>query len=670
MSNERSVNQQQQQQQEDSWDPFIKNVMTSTFGTLAIRALPDLNWPDILRLHARTVATQLLRGGDTNTLLADDMNAFISGDNAQFVFHPFHAVAAYGHGLPTSLLSALVSPAARAAESSREFADRAAAALAAGSSSATDDHPAADALAQRESTAPAAGDAVPDATTMTTTTNAGFHCDARDERLRTALHWASTTGQADWISALIRAGADPDATDVDGRPPLQYAVEAAKASAVRSLLEGGADKNFRLSGGAGYGGSGGTPLILAAREGNAEIARLLCDARASLEDRDGIGFTALMTAVAHRHLGVTEALLAFGADADTESSTKMTPLMVSVATCDVPITRALLRSGATAGQAGIGDLTPLHLAAGKGSVDLVEDLLRAGADPSARIAYPPPRSTPLHSACRSTRLGAVKALLLAGADETMGDMTPPPAQLPALPNAPPPPSTTPIGVVGLGNCGREEDPTLRLPTESAAEHARRRDPQTMEAIRMALRNAPADRAWRRRSWLVMLRASAEAEAAAKATRNKWELSSMAGSVVDLIGNRLVLGETGREQGAEDSVDKEERVTGGGSGGSGVENGAGNGTAEDAAAAAAAAAPATIASERSGAEAAGAAVAMGTRRRPAARGMGMRLRVALQQRRRVPGRGPRKKRHPPRIVRVTISMPMAEIIAHVRRRRRW
>ncbi|CAN0420731.1 unnamed protein product, partial [Ectocarpus sp. 12 AP-2014] len=138
--------------------------------------------------------------------------------------------------------------------------------------------------------------------------------DTRDERLRTALHWASTTGQADWISALIRAGADPDATDVDGRPPLQYAVEAAQASAVRSLLEGGADKNFRLSGGAGYAGSGGTPLILAAREGNAEIARLLCDARASLEDRDGIGFTALMMAVAHRHLGVTEALLAFGAD--------------------------------------------------------------------------------------------------------------------------------------------------------------------------------------------------------------------------------------------------------------------------------------------------------------------------------------------------------------------
>lgn len=249
------------------------------------------------------------------------MNTFISVDNAQFVFHPLHAVAAYGHGLPTSLLASLVSPAADAAsESSRAFAHRAAAALAA--ESRATNVLAAGALATRESTA-AAGGAVPGGTRTTATANAGFHCDIRDERMRTALHWASTTGQADWIAALIRAGAEPNATDVDGRPPLQYAIEAAQPSAVRSLLEGGADKNFSLGGntgggGTGYGGGGGTPLILAAREGNAEIARLLCDAGASLEERDGIGFTALMTAVAHRHLGVTEALLSFGADADTE----------------------------------------------------------------------------------------------------------------------------------------------------------------------------------------------------------------------------------------------------------------------------------------------------------------------------------------------------------------
>ena len=429
---------------------------------------------------------------------------------------------------------------------------------------------------------------------------------------------------------------------------------------------------------------------------------------------------------------------------------------------------------------------------GKGSAHLIEDLLLAGADPSARVANPPPRSTPLHSACRSTRLEAVQALLRGGADETLGDLTPPPvsplaaaqaaaaaaaaahaaqpgalaAALAALaaagiagappgvgangavgasagagaaagvaagaaaPSPPPRPATTPLGVVGIGNFGAGQDPTQRGPTENPAEFARRRDPQTMEAIRQALRcvdggvgeggggesvrwlrrepvsvfarlrtdlagenragfrgsrgrehrldfsrgycsvapvvvysvvvskgiargpmfgadrggdkhnrqarkshlnqnrerrsrqqssrapvlsglgivlnylldrpepkpkpkpkpkpacsrataanrssgvflrtshaftkpppnpdhrprypdtppahrNAPKDRAWRRRSWLVMLRASAEAEASARATREKWELSSMTGSLVRMIGSGLVLGDNNR-----------------------------------------------------------------------------------------------------------------------------
>lgn len=179
---------------------------------------------------------------------------------------------------------------------------------------------------------------------------------------------------------------------------------------------------------------------------------------------------------------------------------------------------------------------------GKGNADLIEDLLRAGADPSARVANPPPRSTPLHSACRSTRLEAVKALLRGGADETVGDLMPPTnspltaaqaaaaaaahaappgalaAALAALatagtaggggggngaaaaaaaaagPSPPPRPSTTPLGVVGIGNFGAGQDPTQRGPHEASAEFARRRDPQTMEAIRQALRCVGGGRA--------------------------------------------------------------------------------------------------------------------------------------------------------------------------------
>lgn len=189
----------------------------------------------------------------------------------------------------------------------------------------------------------------------------------------------------------------------------------------------------------------------------------------------------------------------------------------------VDLSKALLRAGAHVHHAGIGSLTPLHLASQKGHAELVETLLRAGADPKAKVAHPPPRSTPLHTACRSTRLSCVVALLRGGADETMQDETP--ARQPHAGSAGPgaggvggdgdasaalePPSTTPLDVIGLGRFELYQDPDARdgQGTETDEEHARRRNPETMELIRQALRRAPADRAWRRRSWLIMLRAA-------------------------------------------------------------------------------------------------------------------------------------------------------------------
>ena len=184
----------------------------------------------------------------------------------------------------------------------------------------------------------------------------------------------------------------------------------------------------------------------------------------------------------------------------------------------VDVAKALLRRGASACHAGIGNLTPLHLAAEKGHAGLVEHLLRAGADPKARVSNPPPRSTPLHVACRSTRLASVVSLLRGGADETMQDDTP--AQFPRLdlaagangggsggdaPPLPRPPLTTPYDVVGFGKFSPFQDPGEIDGSETLQEYERRRDPYTIDLIQNALRRAPADRAWRRRSWLIMLR---------------------------------------------------------------------------------------------------------------------------------------------------------------------
>lgn len=206
--------------------------------------------------------------------------------------------------------------------------------------------------------------------------------------------------------------------------------------------------------------------------------------------------------------------------------------MVAVVLGRCDMMKALLGHGARPDAAGIGSLTPLHLAAENGFADAVEILLAAGADPCLRVADPPPRSTPLHVACRTTRLACVEALLRGGADETLQDLTPARAHdagdgLGAAPSVfgpgggadeplrdpcspvPVPPPTAAIDVVGLGRFHPGEDPDRVDVMETDEEHARRRDPLAMHLIRRALRRAPLDRAWRRRSWLMILKARHE-----------------------------------------------------------------------------------------------------------------------------------------------------------------
>lgn len=202
------------------------------------------------------------------------------------------------------------------------------------------------------------------------------------------------------------------------------------------------------------------------------------------------------------------------------------------------IVQALLEGGAHASTSGIGNLTPLHFAAERGYECVCRILLVNGANVSARVDKPPPRSTPLHVACRNTRLSCVLALLEAGADETLGDETPArsgrgggseaaaekeyagPQLLPSKP----------IDVIGLGRFRPDEDAELPYQSESAEDHARRRNPETINLIHEALKRAPANRAWRRRSWLIMVKARhaatavsmSDAAAVAVATRQSLE----------------------------------------------------------------------------------------------------------------------------------------------------
>jgi ankyrin repeat protein len=125
---------------------------------------------------------------------------------------------------------------------------------------------------------------------------------------RTLLHEAAAAGAALLVELLLQLGADPRAKTGGGHTPLyslgnECAVPGC-GRIVRLLVEAGADVN------AADGVKHCTPLHMAARRGNTEVAKALLDCGANIEARDSVGHTPLRRALNCRKPGVAELLTA------------------------------------------------------------------------------------------------------------------------------------------------------------------------------------------------------------------------------------------------------------------------------------------------------------------------------------------------------------------------
>jgi len=284
-----------------------------------------------------------------------------------------------------------------------------------------------------------------------------------------SLHEAVRGGHSAVVSALLDNGAS--ASNKDGN-----AAEAGQAEIARSLLVKGADKNTLDI-------RGRTPLHLAAEFDRLELAQVLLNANADLnvrfdedeEEDDQIHSSPLDMAAGLGHLGVLKAMIEYGGETAVKSSDYRghTTLHHAARSGEVGAIDMLIEAGAEVNAASTYGSTPLHFSATWSNVDATLALLRHGAAVNSQTIR---GETALHwvseFAGTPGSSGTVAVLLRWDADETLRDC---------------------VGHRAEDMVARKEDDWDRVEAE-------------IESVKLLLRKAPSERAWRRRGFLALCRA--------------------------------------------------------------------------------------------------------------------------------------------------------------------
>ena len=158
----------------------------------------------------------------------------------------------------------------------------------------------------------------------------------------------------------------------------------------------------------------GSPLIDAARRGDAAAVKQAIARTADVNATEGDGATALHWAAYRDDAATVDLLLRSGARPNAANDLQFTPLFAAAENGSVSVTRRLLAAGADSNAALISGETVLMTAARTGNPEVVAALLAAGANPNA--AERTQGQTALMWAVAQRHPAAVRALLAAGAE--------------------------------------------------------------------------------------------------------------------------------------------------------------------------------------------------------------------------------------------------------------
>jgi ankyrin repeat protein len=183
---------------------------------------------------------------------------------------------------------------------------------------------------------------------------------------------AAVGGEPDWTARIVSVFED------QGDLLTMAALRGARKT-VASLLAAGANVDGEPAIHNGRNVWGYTPLYVAAREGHAEVARLLVDAGADRTRADHAGFQPLHAAAAFGRVDAVKVLLDAGVPVDARAERGDTAARLAAARRQDQTLALLLSRGADPDAADQRGDTPLHEAVRNGTAGAVRTLLDRGA---------------------------------------------------------------------------------------------------------------------------------------------------------------------------------------------------------------------------------------------------------------------------------------------------